>query len=128
MVKLRLMRMGKKKQPFYRVVAADTRSPRNGRFIEIIGTYDPRQDPSVVKIENEKAVRWLRDGAQPTERVEKLLKLSGAWDVFKGLPAGTSGPEPVASPVPEEALAAEPSPTEPVPVAAEPVVGQGGAS
>jgi small subunit ribosomal protein S16 len=122
------MRMGKKKQPFYRVVAADTRSPRNGRFIEIIGTYDPRQDPSVVKIENEKAVSWLRDGAQPTERVEKLLKLSGAWDVFKGLPAGTSGPEPIASPAPEEALAADPAPTEPVPVSAETVVGEGGAS
>ena len=69
-VKLRLMRMGKKKQPTYRVVAADSRSPRNGRFIEIVGTYEPRLEPSGVKIDNEKAVDWLRKGAQPTERVE----------------------------------------------------------
>ena len=61
-VKLRLMRMGKKKQPTYRVVAADSRSPRNGRFIEIIGTYEPRQDPSVIKIDNERAVHWLANG------------------------------------------------------------------
>jgi small subunit ribosomal protein S16 len=83
-VKLRLMRMGKKKQPTYRVVAADSRSPRNGRFIEIVGVYDPRQEPSVVRIDNDKAVAWLRKGAQPTDTVEKLLKLSGAWDDFKG--------------------------------------------
>ena len=82
-VKLRLMRMGKKKQPTYRVVAADSRSPRNGRFIEIIGTYEPLADPSVVKIDNDKAVGWLSKGAQPTERVEKLLKLTGAWDTFQ---------------------------------------------
>ncbi len=83
-VKLRLMRMGKKKQPTYRVVAADSRSPRNGRFIEIVGTYQPRQDPSVILIDNEKAVKWLRVGAQPTETVERLLKVSGAWADFKG--------------------------------------------
>jgi small subunit ribosomal protein S16 len=78
------MRMGKKKQPTYRVVAADARSPRNGRFIEIIGTYQPRLDPSVINIDNEKAVKWLRNGAQPTETVGKLLKVTGAWDEFKG--------------------------------------------
>ena len=83
MVKLRLMRMGKKKQPTYRIVAADARSPRDGRFIEIVGTYQPRHEPSVVDIDNEKAVKWLREGAQPTERVEKLLKISGAWDEFQ---------------------------------------------
>ena len=83
-VKLRLMRMGKKKQPTYRVVAADSRSPRNGRFIEIIGTYEPRQDPSVIKIDNERAVHWLSNGAQPTDRVEKLLKISGAWTEHTG--------------------------------------------
>ena len=82
-VKLRLMRMGKKKQPTYRVVAADSRSPRNGRFIEILGTYEPRAEPSVVKIDADKAVAWLRKGAQPTERVEKLLKITGAWEQFK---------------------------------------------
>ncbi len=78
------MRMGKKKQPTYRVVAADSRSPRNGRFIEIIGFYEPRQEPSVVRIDNDRALHWLRHGAQPTERVEKLLKISGAWDNFRG--------------------------------------------
>ena len=83
-VKLRLMRMGKKKQPTYRVVAADSRSPRNGRFIEIVGTYEPRQEPSAIMIDNDKAVGWLRKGAQPTERSQKLLKISGAWDEFKG--------------------------------------------
>ncbi len=82
-VKLRLMRMGKKKQPTYRVVAADARSPRNGRFIEIVGTYAPRDEPSTIVIDNDKAVDWLRKGAQPTETVEKLLKISGAWDSFK---------------------------------------------
>ncbi len=83
-VKLRLMRMGKKKQPTYRVVAADSRSPRNGRFIEIIGTYEPRQEPSVVRIDNDRALHWLRHGAQPTETVGKLLRISGAWDSFRG--------------------------------------------
>jgi small subunit ribosomal protein S16 len=81
------MRMGKKKQPTYRVVAADGRAPRDGRFIEIVGTYEPRAEPSVVKIDNEKAVAWLRKGAQPTERVEKLLKISGAWDEFQAAKA-----------------------------------------
>lgn len=84
MVKLRLMRMGKKKQPTYRIVAADSRSPRNGRFIEIIGHYNPRTEPSELVVKNDKAVEWLRKGAQPTEIVEKLLKKSGAWDEFKG--------------------------------------------
>jgi len=82
-VKLRLMRMGKKKQPTYRIVAADSRSPRDGRFIEIVGTYEPRSEPSVVKVDNDKAVRWLSDGAQPTETVQKLLQISGAWEQFK---------------------------------------------
>jgi small subunit ribosomal protein S16 len=84
MVKLRLMRMGKTKQPTYRVVAADSRSPRDGRFIEIVGNYDPRREPSVVNIDNEKAIAWLRKGAQPTEAVAKLLKISGAMDEFSG--------------------------------------------
>jgi len=82
-VKLRLMRMGKKKQPTYRVVAADVRSPRDGRFLEIIGRYDPRQDPSLIEIDNEKALTWLRNGAQPTDTVRRLLEKSGAWSMFK---------------------------------------------
>ena len=88
-VKLRLKRMGKKKQPTYRVVAADTRSPRDGRFIESIGFYQPRSEPSVVEIDNDKAVEWLRKGAQPSEAVQKLLKISGAWEQFTGTGAGT---------------------------------------
>ncbi len=82
-VKLRLMRMGKKKQPTFRLVAADSRSPRNGRFIEILGTYQPRSEPSGLKIDNVKAVEWLNKGAKPTETVEKLLKISGAWEHFE---------------------------------------------
>ncbi|HQV57128.1 MAG TPA: 30S ribosomal protein S16 [Ilumatobacteraceae bacterium] len=78
-VKLRLTRVGKKKQPQYRIVAADSRSPRDGRFIQIVGTYNPRQEPSVLNVDNDKAVKWLMDGAQPTERVRKLLEISGAW-------------------------------------------------
>ena len=86
-VKLRLVRMGKKKQPTYRVVAADSRSPRDGRFLEILGTYAPRgastaEPDAVIQIDNAKAVKWLVNGAQPTERVERLLKTSGAWDEF----------------------------------------------
>ncbi|MXZ79732.1 MAG: 30S ribosomal protein S16 [Acidimicrobiia bacterium] len=83
-VKLRLMRMGKKKQPTYRVVAADSRKARNGRFIEIVGTYNPRQEPSLIEIDNERALHWLRHGAQPSERVQKLLVISGAWEEFTG--------------------------------------------
>ncbi len=81
-VKLRLVRMGKKKQPTYRVVAADSRSPRNGRFIEIVGTYDPRAEPSAIRIDEDKTLAWLQKGAQPTERVEKLLRITGTWDTF----------------------------------------------
>ncbi|MEM7143182.1 MAG: 30S ribosomal protein S16 [Actinomycetota bacterium] len=92
-VKLRLMRMGKKKQPTYRVVAADSRSPRNGRFIEIIGTYEPRQDPSIINIDNERAVHWLQHGAQPTDRVAKLLKISGAWTEHTGEAVDAAVPE-----------------------------------
>ena len=81
-VKLRLMRVGKKKQPSYRLVAADARSPRDGRFIEIVGIYNPRTEPSMVRIDNDKAVGWLRQGAQPTESARKLLEISGAWAEF----------------------------------------------
>ncbi len=83
-VKLRLMRMGKKKQPTYRVVAADARSPRDGRFIELIGRYDPRQEPSLVEIDNDKARAWLAKGAQPTPQVRKLLQISGATEAPPG--------------------------------------------
>ncbi|MBQ6679206.1 MAG: 30S ribosomal protein S16 [Lachnospiraceae bacterium] len=73
-VKLRLKRMGKKKNPVYRVVVADARSPRDGRFIEEIGTYDPNQEPSFVKIDAETAKKWIANGAKPTDTVARLLK------------------------------------------------------
>ena len=76
-VKIRLKRMGKKKAPYYRVVVADSRSPRDGRFIEEIGLYDPNTDPSTVKIDADAAKKWLENGAQPTETVGKLLKQAG---------------------------------------------------
>jgi small subunit ribosomal protein S16 len=82
-VKLRLMRMGKKKQPTYRVVVADSRSPRDGRFIEAVGTYEPRMEPSTIEIDNDRVLGWLAKGAQPTETVRKLLVVSGAWEQFE---------------------------------------------
>ncbi len=82
-VKLRLMRMGKKKQPTYRVVVADSRSPRDGRFIETVGTYAPRMEPSSIEIDNGRVLSWLAQGAQPTETVRKLLVISGAWEQFE---------------------------------------------
>jgi small subunit ribosomal protein S16 len=82
-VKLRLKRMGKKKQPTYRVVASDSRSPRDGRFIEVIGTYEPRKDPSGIEVDQEKAVEWLMKGAKASDTVRKLLEHSGAWEQFK---------------------------------------------
>jgi small subunit ribosomal protein S16 len=77
------MRMGKKKQPTYRVVVADSRSPRDGRFIESVGTYAPRMDPSTIEIDNARVLGWLAKGAQPTETVRKLLVISGAWEQFE---------------------------------------------
>ena len=82
-VKIRLMRVGKKKQPTYRVVVADGRKPRDGRFIEIIGQYAPRQDPSFCEIDADSALAWLRKGAQPTEQVQKLLTEQGVWAQYE---------------------------------------------
>lgn len=76
-VKIRLKRMGQKKAPFYRIVVADANSPRDGRFIEEIGTYDPNPDPSVYTVNEEAAKKWLRNGAQPTDVVGKIFKLAG---------------------------------------------------
>ena len=77
MVKIRLRRMGAKKAPFYRIVVADSRSPRDGRFIEEIGTYNPMLEPSEVKVDADKAKQWIKNGAQPTETVKSLLKKEG---------------------------------------------------
>lgn len=79
-VKIRLKRVGMKKQPYYRVVVADARFPRDGRFIEEIGTYNPQTDPAEVKIDIEAAKKWLKNGAQPTDTVRALLKKNGALD------------------------------------------------
>ncbi len=76
-VKIRLRRMGAKRAPFYRVVVADSRFPRDGRFIEEIGTYDPTKDPAIVNIDGEKAKKWIANGAQPTDTVKALLKKNG---------------------------------------------------
>ena len=78
MVKIRLRRMGAKKAPFYRIVVADSRYPRDGRFIEEIGTYDPTAEPTVLKVDTDRAQAWIKTGAQPTETVKALLKKAGA--------------------------------------------------
>jgi small subunit ribosomal protein S16 len=76
-VKLRLKRMGAKKRPFYRVVVADSRSPRDGRFIEVVGTYSPLSEPAEIKFDEEKTIKWLNDGAKPSETVRDLLSRAG---------------------------------------------------
>jgi small subunit ribosomal protein S16 len=120
-VKIRLMRVGKKKQPTYRVVVADSRSPRDGRFIEIIGQYAPRAEPSVVQIDTDRAVDWLRRGAQPTEQTAKLLEIAGVWDAFRGATGRDAAAKPPARrpAKPGAAVKAEPEPpAEPAPGAA----------
>lgn len=83
MVKIRLKRLGATKRPFYRVVVADSRSPRDGRFIESIGRYHPMDDPSLVEIDGDRALHWLTVGAQPTAQVHKLLEIAGVWERFE---------------------------------------------
>ncbi len=80
MVKIRLKRIGAKKKPFYRIIVADGRSPRDGKFIEQVGTYDPKTEPSAIKVDAEKVKKWLSTGAQPTETVKKLLKIAGVTE------------------------------------------------
>lgn len=82
-VKLRLKRMGAKSKPFYRIVAADSRSPRDGKFIEVVGTYNPVGKDEQVKIDEEKAMKWLNNGAQPTDTVRNLLSQSGTWAKYR---------------------------------------------
>lgn len=77
MVKIRLTRLGAHKRPYYRIVAADNRSRRDGPFIEILGTYDPMKDPSEIKLDQEKVKHWLQQGAQPTDKVKKLIRMAG---------------------------------------------------
>ena len=96
-VKIRLKRMGKIRAPFYRVVVMDSRTKRDGRAIEEIGKYHPTEEPSVIQIDSDRAQYWLTNGAQPTEAVEALLKITGDWQKFKGEP-GTEGTLRVAEP------------------------------
>ena len=95
-VRIRLTRTGKRKEPHYRVVVADQRSPRDGRFIEIIGKYHPLEDPSVIEINEDRALAWLRKGAQPSDAVAVLLRKVGIWERFQTektspMPESTSG-------------------------------------
>ncbi|MCL0065735.1 30S ribosomal protein S16 [Dehalococcoidia bacterium] len=83
MVRLRLQRTGRRNRPSYRVVAAESRTPRDGAFIEILGHYDPLTDPATVVIDEDKALKWLRVGAKPTETVTSLLRKQGIWDKFE---------------------------------------------
>ena len=108
MVKIRLMRVGKRRQPSYRVVVADSRSPRDGRIIESIGNYQPRLEPSGIVIDNERAVYWLQQGAQPSEQVKKLLTLTGAWSEFSGEAPPATANAPQATPT-EAAAQATPA-------------------
>ena len=127
-VRIRLTRIGKKKEPHYRVVVADQRSPRDGRFIEIIGKYKPLEEPSLIDIDEDRALDWLRKGAQPSESVANLLRKVGVWERFQTEKTGrttastssttttstttsTKGPAPEAttSPVAEPAETTEPT-------------------
>jgi len=92
--KIKLMRLGKMREPHYRIVVADSRTKRDGRAIETIGEYHPKSDPSVIKVDGDRAAYWLGVGAQPTEAVEAIFKVTGDWQKFKGLPA----PEPMKLP------------------------------
>jgi len=89
--KIKLMRLGKMREPHYRIVVADSRTKRDGRAIETIGEYHPKSDPSVIKVDGDRAAYWLGVGAQPTEAVQAIFKVTGDWQKFKGLPA----PEPM---------------------------------
>jgi small subunit ribosomal protein S16 len=89
-VKIKLMRLGKIRQPYYRIVVADARTRRSGRAIETIGKYHPKSEPSFIEVDSERALYWLGVGAQPTDPVRQLLEITGDWQKFKGLP-GTEG-------------------------------------
>jgi small subunit ribosomal protein S16 len=104
--KIRLMRMGKIRTPFYRIVVTDSRKARNGLSIEEIGRYVPGQEPSIIEVNSERALYWLGVGAQASEAVEAILKVTGDWQKFKGLP-GTEGTLRVAAPKPHKSVAYE---------------------
>ena len=110
-VRIRLQRHGKKRRPFYRLVAADSRSQRDGRFIERIGYYDPMTDPANIVIDAEKALKWLRTGAQPSDTAKDLMSKAGVWEQFisekQGQPIPTPASEEVADTAAEESASVE---------------------
>src|SRR6476646_5218012 len=116
MVKTRLKRLGATKRPFYRVVVADSRSPRDGRFIEQIGKYHPMEDPSFIEIDGDRALYWLNEGAQPTSQVRNLLKIQGVWATFESSrPAkapATAKPKPKAAAAAKKASGSESAPAD----------------
>ena len=120
-VKIRLMRVGKKKQPTYRIVVADSRDPRDGRIIESIGQYAPRQEPSLVNLDGERALHWLNNGAQPTESAAKILEVAGVWDAYKQAHGKVAAAKP--KPKTPKAKAQKPAP-EPAAEAAPPAAAE----
>src|SRR6202035_1197664 len=100
-VKIKLKRMGKIHAPFYRIIVADARTKRDGRAIEEIGKYPPKNEPSFIEVDSERAQHWLSVGAQPTDPVRKILEITGDWQKFKGLP-GTEGTLRTAAPKPDK--------------------------
>ncbi|MBL7183495.1 MAG: 30S ribosomal protein S16 [Anaerolineae bacterium] len=122
MVKIRLRRTGKKKQPSYRVVVADSRAPRDGRFIETIGFYNPRTDPPTVQIKEDRALYWLSQGAQPTDAVARLLRNKGTLDRFARLKEGENLESLLAEVAAEEVVVEEVAPVEEEPVEEEATV------
>ncbi len=115
MVKIRLRRMGKKKQPSYRVVVADSRSPRGGHSVETIGFYNPRTEPPTIQIKEDRALYWLSQGAQPTDAVARLLRNKGTLDRFTRFKEGENLESLVAEAAAEEVVAKEVAPVEEVP-------------
>ena len=119
-VKIRLMRVGKKKQPTYRIVVADGRKPRDGRFIEILGQYAPREEPSIVNLDNERALHWLNNGAQPTETAAKLLEVAGVWDEYKAAAGKVAAAKPKVKVKAKAVKEAPPAPEPEAPAAVAP--------
>ncbi|MFD8495742.1 30S ribosomal protein S16 [Amycolatopsis sp. NPDC059657] len=100
-VKIKLQRLGKIRAPYYRIIVADARTRRDGKAIETIGKYHPKEEPSFIEVDTERAQHWLKVGAQPTEPVQRILEITGDWQKFKGLP-GTEGTLKVAEPKPSK--------------------------
>jgi small subunit ribosomal protein S16 len=101
-VKIKLQRLGKIRQPYYRIIVADSRTRRDGKAIETIGKYHPKQEPSFIEVDSDRAQYWLGVGAQPTESVQRLFEVTGDWQKFKGLP-GAEGTLKVKEPKPDKA-------------------------